>query len=77
MNTFRSTVLLLLALFLAAPCFAHHMAVVVSKQNPATEMTSEQMGKIFRTETKEWPDGTSIKHVLHRESEDQLITCIG
>jgi ABC-type phosphate transport system substrate-binding protein len=73
-NTFRSTVLLLLALFLSAPCFAHHMAVVVSKQNPAAEMTSEQVRKIFLNETKEWPDGTPIKLVLHRESEDQLIT---
>ena len=67
----RSTVLLLL---LASPCFAHHMAVVVSRQNPVAAMTSAEVGKIFRAETKQWPDGTPIKLVLHRESSDQLTT---
>lgn len=69
----------LAALFLftttsAAPCFAHHMAVVVSKQNSVTALSSAQLGKIFRAETKKWPDGTGIQLVLHRASTGETIT---
>jgi phosphate transport system substrate-binding protein len=70
----RSAVILVIALGLAAPCFAHHMAVVVSKQNVVANMTSLQLSKIFRGETKKWPDGKSITVVLHRASAGESIT---
>ena len=74
MKTCRSAILLLLALGFAAPCFAHHMAVVVSKQNAVTTMTSAQLSKIFRSETKKWPDGKFITLVLHRSSVGEAVT---
>ena len=74
MKTCRSAVILLLAIGLAAPCFAHHMAVVVSKQNGVTTMTAAQLSRIFRAETKKWPDGRSITVVLHRSSRGETIT---
>ena len=74
MKNYRSVVLLLLVSGFAAPCFAHHMAVVISKQNAATTMTSVQLSKIFQSETKKWPDGKSITLILHRDSPGEAVT---
>jgi len=73
-KTFRLTIPLLFALISSAPCFAHHMAVVVSKQNGVATVTSIQLGKIFRAETKKWPDGKAITLVLHRASAGESVT---
>lgn len=72
-KTFRISLLILLAVT-SLPCFAHHMAVVVSKQNSTTALTSAKLGKIFREETRSWPDGTNIQLVLHRSSEGETAT---
>lgn len=74
MKNCRSVALLLLGLGFAAPCFAHHMAVVVSKQNAVTAMTNAQVSKIFRAETKKWPDGKFIVIVLPRDSVGAAVT---
>jgi ABC-type phosphate transport system substrate-binding protein len=50
------------------------MAVVVSKQNAVTTMTATQLSKIFRSETKKWPDGRLITLVLHRGLAGEAIT---
>lgn len=50
------------------------MAVVVSKQNPMANITSAQLGKIFRAEVKKWPDGKYVALVLHRTSAGETIT---
>ena len=70
----RPAVLVLFAAISAAPCFAHHMAVVVSKQNGVSAVSSAQLGKMFRAETKKWPDGKSIQLVMHRASTGETIT---
>jgi ABC-type phosphate transport system substrate-binding protein len=59
-----------LAFFCAtlAPCFAHHTAAVVNKQNTVENVTSAQLVKIIRGDVKKWPDGTSIILVLHKDS---------
>lgn len=57
--------------FLAAcltPCFAHHTAVVVNKDNAIENVTSAHLAKIIRGEVKKWPDGKSIVLVLHKDS---------
>ena len=72
-KTFRPS-LLVLALLTASPCLAHHMAVVVSKQNSVTAITSTQLSKIFKTEQKKWADGKNIVVVLHRASPGELVT---
>ena len=66
--------LLVFALLSASPCFAHHMAVVVSKQNRVTAVSSTQLGKIFKAEQKKWPDGRNIVVVLHRASVGESAT---
>jgi ABC-type phosphate transport system substrate-binding protein len=69
-----SAVIALFFIATAAPCFAHHMAVVVSKQNNVSSMTAAQLGKIFRADTKKWPDGKNIQLVLHRSSAGEMLT---
>jgi ABC-type phosphate transport system substrate-binding protein len=70
-------VYLVLAFFFAAltPCFAHHTAVVVNKDNSVENLSSAHLVKIIRGEIKKWPDGTNIVLVLHRESvgEDETL----
>jgi ABC-type phosphate transport system substrate-binding protein len=63
-----------LILFLLAgltPCFAHHTAVVVNKDNTVDNVTSVHLVKIIRGEVKKWPDGKNIVLVLHRESSSE------
>ena len=74
MKSLRSVVFVFLALGSAAQCFAHHMAVVASKQNNVANLTSVQLGKIFRAETKKWADGKPILIVLHRASAGESVT---
>lgn len=56
------------------PCFAHHTAVVVNKENPAANVTSAQLAKIVRGEIKKWPDGKNIIVVLHKDSAGETET---
>jgi ABC-type phosphate transport system substrate-binding protein len=57
-----------------APCFAHHMAVVVNKDNIAQNVTSAHLAKIFKGEVKKWPDGRNVVLVLHSSSSGELGT---
>jgi phosphate transport system substrate-binding protein len=67
---------LLATFFLAclSPCFAHHIAVVVNKENNVGKLTSAQLAKIFRGETKTWLGGAPIVVVLHEDSAGELST---
>lgn len=51
-----------------APCFAHHTAVIVNKDNRVENVTSAHLTKIIRGEVKKWPDGKNIILVLHKDS---------
>ena len=70
----RNASVVLFAILSVAPCFAHHMAVVVSKQNGVSTLSSAQLRKIFLVETKKWPDGRSIQLVMHRASNGEAVT---
>lgn len=50
------------------PCFAHHTAVIVNKDNAVENVTSAHLTKIIRGEVKKWPDGKNIILVLHKDS---------
>lgn len=56
------------------PCFAHHTAVIVNKDNAVENVTSAHLGKIIRGEVKKWPDGRNIVLVLHRDSAGETET---
>jgi ABC-type phosphate transport system substrate-binding protein len=50
------------------------MAVVVSKDTAVDNITSTQLGKVFRAESKKWPDGKSVVLIFHRASPGEMIT---
>jgi ABC-type phosphate transport system substrate-binding protein len=56
------------------PCFAHHTAVVVNKDNGVNNVTSAHLVKIIRGEVKKWPDGKTITLVLHKDSAGETET---
>ena len=61
-----------LALFVTSlwlPAYGHHIAVVVHEQNPTKSMSSPELARIFKAETRKWPDGAQILVVLNRNSE--------
>jgi len=64
----------LLTLVLAVPCFAHHLAVVVDKDNKVGSVTSTHLAKIFRSEVTSWPDGKPIVLILHKNSSAEIET---
>jgi ABC-type phosphate transport system substrate-binding protein len=61
-------------LCLLTPCLAHHMAVVTDKENKTDNVTSAQLAKIFKGETKKWPDGRNVVLVMRGSSEDEIGT---
>jgi ABC-type phosphate transport system substrate-binding protein len=69
--------LALLAAFLLTfltPCFAHHMAVVVNKDNQVGTVTAAHLSRIFRSEIRKWPDGKAVVLVLHKDSAGETET---
>ena len=56
------------------PCFAHHTAVIVDKDNAVGNLTSAHLAKIVRGEVKKWSDGKNIVLVLHRDSAGETET---
>jgi phosphate transport system substrate-binding protein len=56
------------------PCLAHHMAVVVNKDNAVQNVTSAHLAKIFKGEIKKWADGKNVTLVLHNSSPDEMTT---
>ncbi|HLW86812.1 MAG TPA: substrate-binding domain-containing protein [Candidatus Sulfotelmatobacter sp.] len=57
-----------------SPCFAHHMAVVVNKDNPVENVTAPHLAKILRAEIRKWPDGKAVVLVLHQDSVGETET---
>ncbi|MGA8501112.1 MAG: substrate-binding domain-containing protein [Candidatus Sulfotelmatobacter sp.] len=70
----RVGVLLVFLLAFLTPCFAHHMAVVVNKDNNVENVTAAHLSRILRSEVKKWPDGRAVVLVLHRDSEGETET---
>ncbi|MGA2103525.1 MAG: substrate-binding domain-containing protein [Candidatus Sulfotelmatobacter sp.] len=56
------------------PCFAHHTAVIVNKDNAVENLTSSHLEKIIRGEVKKWPDGKGVVLVLHKDSAGESET---
>jgi ABC-type phosphate transport system substrate-binding protein len=73
MKHYRLKVLSVL-IFFVAPCFAHHMAVIVHKDNKVGNVSSAHLAKIFRTEVKKWPDGRDVVLVFHTSAKGEKTT---
>jgi ABC-type phosphate transport system substrate-binding protein len=74
MRFHRLAALSVFLLTFLTPCFAHHMAVVVNKENKVDNVTAIHLGKLFRAEVKKWPDGKAVVLVLHKNSDGETET---
>jgi phosphate transport system substrate-binding protein len=74
MRFHRLALLPVFLLTFLTPCFAHHMAVVVNKDNKVENVTAVHLGKIVRSEVKKWPDGKNVVVVLHKDSGGETET---
>ena len=70
----RILCLLACVAFLVVPCFAHHMAVVVNKDNAVQNISSAHLAKLFKGEVKKWADGKNVVLVLHSSSPGEMAT---
>jgi ABC-type phosphate transport system substrate-binding protein len=73
MKTSRMFVLFFL-MIAVVPCFAHHMAVVVNKDNHVADIPAAHLARICRLEARKWPDGKDVTLVLHTDSPGELAT---
>jgi hypothetical protein len=73
MKTSRMFVLFFL-MIAVVPCFAHHMAVVVNKDNHVADIPAAYLARICRLEARKWPDGKDVTLVLHTDSPGELAT---
>lgn len=56
-------------LFLSClPAYAHHLAVIVHQDNHQRSVTSAELAKIFRAESRKWPNGNNVTVVLNKNS---------
>ncbi len=74
MRLHRVAALVVFLVTFLSPCFAHHMAVVVDKDNTVGNVTAVHLSKILREEVKKWPDGKTIVLVLHKDSAGESET---
>jgi len=74
MRLHRVAALVVFLVTFLSPCFAHHMAVVVDKDNNVGNVTAVHLSKILREEVKKWPDGKAIVLVLHKDSAGESET---
>ncbi len=74
MRLHRVAALVVFLVTFLTPCFAHHMAVVVDKDNNVGNVTAVHLSKILREEVKKWPDGKTIVLVLHKDSAGESET---
>jgi len=70
----RIGVLFVFLVTFLTPCFAHHMAVVVNKDNNVENVTAVHLSRILRSEVKKWPDGKAVVLVLHKDSAGETET---
>jgi ABC-type phosphate transport system substrate-binding protein len=76
MRVNRLTAVTIFVVSFFTPCFAHHMAVVVNKENNVGNVSSAYLAKMFRSEIKNWSDGRTVVLILHRSSSGETETLL-
>jgi|SRR5215472_1097526 len=60
----RWCAVLALAICVSEPCFAKTLAVIVDKSNTLAGMTVADLSKMFKFDSRKWPDGRDVVLVL-------------
>jgi len=64
--------ILLLIIGLAVLCSAKQLAVVVGKGNATSVLTSVNLAKILKAQTRTWPDGSAITVVIREPGSPEM-----
>jgi hypothetical protein len=72
MNRYRYLLVLTSTILFSLPSYAHHLAVVVPKDNRTTVLSTADLAKIMKSETRKWPDGATVSVILTRNSGASL-----
>jgi ABC-type phosphate transport system substrate-binding protein len=70
----KQALMLVFVLATVVPSFAHHMAVVVDKDNRTGVVSSVYLAKLFRADVRKWVDGRDVVIVLHKDSPGEAET---
>jgi ABC-type phosphate transport system substrate-binding protein len=70
----RFSVLAVFLFSFLTPCFAHHMAVIVNKENEVGNVSAAHLAKIFHADARKWPDGKLIVVILHSDNAGETET---
>lgn len=71
MQRFKEIFFIFFFLFLTTSLYAEPIAVVVNKQNPAIELSSPELRRIYESKMFNWQDGAKIIPI-NRESTSQI-----
>jgi len=72
----RFCALIVLVVCLGAACEAKHMAVVVDKANTQGGITAADLVKVFKFDSRKWPDGRNVILVLLDPSSPEMQSAI-
>lgn len=64
------------ALCLGIRCEAKQVAVIVDKSNSVGTMSTTELTKVFKFDSRRWPDGRSVVLVLRDPSTPEMQTAI-
>lgn len=68
-----STGLFLFILLSFAQCYAHHIALVVSKDSNVEGLTTANLTRLFKADTKKWPDGKNVVWVIQQSGTQMVV----
>lgn len=52
---------------------ARQLAIIVEKANPVTDVSSEELSKLFNAHTRAWPDGAPVTIVMRDPASDEMV----
>src|SRR5260370_22550877 len=64
--------ILLAGTLLSLPSYAHHLAVIVAKDANVESVSSAELRKMVKSESKKWPNGNDVVVVLTKDSAASL-----
>lgn len=68
--------LLVVALCLGIRCEAKQLAVIVDKSNSVGTLSTTELTKLFKFDSRKWPDGRNVVLVLRDPSTPEMQTAI-
>lgn len=68
----RFCALLLVFALMAVSAYAKQMAVVVDKTNNLSGLTAAELAKVFKFDSRKWPDGRNVVLVMRDPSSPEM-----